>query len=214
MASSGIVAVSSQITTGLLKSAYYQGIFPWFNESEGESVLWWSPDPRFVILPDELHVPTRLARSLDKLPFTYTVDTCFERVVAECAAAKRVGQNGTWIGRKIFNAYCSFFDAGYAHSVEVWQADKLVGGFYGVLIGSVFCGESMFTKESNSAKSAFVRFAHAFFECGGGLIDSQVYTDNMARYGGKNISRSAFLRLERELLFKPLKADVWSKINY
>ena len=108
----------------------------------------------------------------------------------------------------IKESYTKFYKAGYAHSVEVWHNGTLAGGFYGVLIGSVFCGESMFTLESDSSKSAFVLFANSFFECGGNLIDSQVYTDNIARYGATNISRQAFLRLEREYLNKPLKKDL------
>ncbi len=205
---SGICAITETLPLHLLYSAYLQGVFPWFDETEGEPVIWYNPDPRFCIQPEDFHVPKSIDRFLKHTPYTYTMDKCFERVMEGCRDAKREGQNGTWIGPKMIKAYCALHKAGFAHSVEVWHNGELAGGFYGELFGSVFCGESMFTKESDSAKSAFVLFARAFFACGGKLIDSQVYTDNIARYGAKNISRDAFLRLEKEYLSKPLTADI------
>ena len=191
---SGICAVTETLPLHLLYSAYLQGVFPWFDETEGEPVIWYNPDPRFCIQPEDFHVPKSIDRFLKHTPYTYTMDKCFERVMEGCRDAKREGQNGTWIGPKMIKAYCALHKAGFAHSVEVWHNGELVGGFYGELFGSVFCGESMFTK--------------AFFACGGKLIDSQVYTDNIARYGAKNISRDAFLRLEKEYLSKPLTANI------
>ncbi|MCR5761993.1 MAG: leucyl/phenylalanyl-tRNA--protein transferase [Treponema sp.] len=204
----GICLITKDINVQLLFSAYMQGVFPWFNEDEGDPVIWYSPNPRFCMRIENLHVPRSLERFLKHNPYTYTMDTCFLRVMEECRSMKRDGQAGTWIGEKMINAYSEFHHAGYAHSFEVWHEEKLVGGFYGVLIGSVFCGESMFTKMDNSSKSAFVLFARAFAECGGKLIDSQVYTDNIARYGASNISRDAFLRLEAEYLYRPLECDL------
>lgn len=201
----GIVAITEELNFPLLYSAYLQGIFPWYNEDEGDDVIWWSPELRFVLLPQDLHIPSRLNRFLKHNPFTYTMDNAFEEVIINCAKIYRPDQKGTWIGSEMIKAYCELFSLGFAHSVEVWNDNRLVGGFYGVLIGQVFFGESMFTLEDNSAKSAFVHFVQAFRECGGKLIDSQVYTDNIARFGGKNISRTAFLRMEQDFLFQELK---------
>lgn len=213
----GIVTITEELNFSLLYSAYIQGIFPWYNEDEGENVIWWSPDPRFILVPDELHIPERLNRFLNKNRFTYTMDKAFKEVIKNCANVKRPGQKGTWIGSEMIKAYCELFYAGIAHSIEVWNDNRLVGGFYGVLIGQVFCGESMFTLEPNATKSAFVKFVQAFKECGGKLIDSQVYTDNIARFGGKNISRDAFLYMEKKYLHqeltKPLKETFCSFAN-
>mgnify|MGYP002624223992 FL=1 len=208
-APSSIVGVTESMPLQLLYSAYMQGVFPWFSEDDDEPVVWWCPSPRFVLLSENFHIPKSVKKLLKKKPFTYTFDECFETVIHECRAAERKGQDGTWIGEKIIRAYTALHRVGFAHSVEVWDAaGNLAGGFYGVLLGSVFCGESMFTKQSNATKCAFVEFAKAFFSVGGRLIDSQVYTDNIARYGAKNIRRTAFLRLESEFLAKPLAADV------
>lgn len=204
----GICLVTEDMPLQLLYSAYMGGVFPWFNEDDGEPVVWYSPNPRFCLKMDDLHVPKSVDRFLKHTPYRYTMDKDFRGVIESCRNMTREGQNGTWIGQKIIDSYCAFFDAGFAHSVEVWDGDDLVGGFYGVLMGSVFCGESMFTVKPDSSKSAFVLFARVFKDCGGKLIDSQVYTDNMARYGATNISRDAFLRLEDEYLFVPLKSDL------
>lgn len=208
-----ICGYSKSMPLQLLYSAYMQGVFPWFCEDDGDPVLWYSPDPRFVLRMENFHVPKSIDRFLKHTPYTYTMDTAFTKVMECCRAMKRPGQNGTWIGPMIIDAYTKFFDAGFAHSVEAWHDGALVGGLYGVLLGSVFCGESMFTKESDSAKSAFVLFARAFEKCGGKLIDSQVYTDNIARYGAVNISREAFLRLEHEYIPQPLAAPLKETFN-
>lgn len=206
-----VCCYTESIPLQILYSAYMQGVFPWFNEDEGDPVLWYNPDPRFCLQMENLHVPKSIDKFLKHTPYTYTMDEDFTGVLEGCRMMNRPGQAGTWIGEKIIHSYTEFHDAGYAHSVEVWHDGELAGGFYGVLIGSVFCGESMFTKESDSAKSAFVLFARAFASCGGRLIDSQVYTDNIARYGATNISRQAFLRLEKEFLYTPLACDIKTK---
>lgn len=190
-----VAFVTDEITTGLLYNAYHQGIFPWFNEDEGDPVIWQSPDPRFVIFPELFHVPASADKFLKHTPYTYTKDKCFGEVMLQCSLMKRKGQNGTWIGPKMLDAYEELHRIGMAHSYEVWHDDKLVGGFYGVDLGNVFCGESMFTVERDSAKSAFIRFARDFFEKGGKLIDCQVYTDNMARFGAVEIPREKYLAL-------------------
>ena len=205
---SNVCFLTDDIPLQLLYSAYMQGMFPWFNEDAGEPVVWYCPDPRFCLQKDNFHLPKRLLRFIKHTPYTYTMDKAFCDVIRECRNAKREGQSGTWIGQKMIDAYIALHKEGVAHSVEAWHDKVLVGGFYGVLLGSVFCGESMFTKESESSKSAFALFAQAFFSCGGMLIDSQVYTDNIARYGAMNISRDAFLRLESEFLYKNLAMDI------
>ncbi len=203
-----IVGMGGNLSAPVLLSAYLQGVFPWY--SDGHPVLWWSPDPRFVLMPEELHVPSRLARTIKKnaAGFTYSMDKHFEEVITACAEAKRNGQDGTWISGEMIEAYTEFHRLGYAHSFETYQNGRLCGGFYGVLLGSVFFGESMFSSISDASKCAFVHFVHHFKNCGGKLIDSQVYTDNIARFGGKNISRSAFLHLEELYLPKPLTGDL------
>ena len=199
----------------MLLSAYYQGIFPWY--SKDEPILWWSPDPRFVLFPEELHVPSRLERFMrhnEKLPenekFIYTMDAAFRSVITACSDVDRPGQDDTWITSEMINAYYEFHNTGYAHSFETWQGGKLVGGFYGVQLGSMFFGESMFSLVPEASKCAFVNFMRIFRSCGGRLVDSQVYTDNLARFGGRNISRSAFLRLESNYLYDQLDQDLAS----
>ncbi len=201
-ADDGLVATGGNLSPGMLHSAYLQGIFPWFNEDS--PILWWSPDPRFVLFPTELHIPESMRKVLNKNVFTYTLDTRFEDVIKNCAGAKRPEQSGTWITHDMIDAYCKLYETGLAHSVEAWCDGKLAGGFYGVLIGSVFFGESMFTIEPNASKAAFCHFVREFERAGGKLIDSQIYTDHIARFGGRNISRNAFLRYEKEYLPLPL----------
>lgn len=193
-----ICFVTEEIELPILMASYRNGIFPWFNEEDGDPVIWQSPNPRFVIDMDELHIPKTLKKFLKHTPYTYTMDKCFDEVIKQCGLMKRKDQNGTWIGPKMLKAYHQLHKLGYAHSFEVWHEDKLVGGFYGELFGALFCGESMFTIESESSSSAFVLFAQKFKECGGKMIDCQAYTDNMARYGAKEISREEYLRKAKQ----------------
>lgn len=202
----GLVAIGGNLSLGMLFSAYMQGIFPWFNEDE--PILWWSPDPRFVLFPEELHIPKSLRRVLNQKIFTFSMDKAFEDVILSCATAKRQGQSGTWINSEMIESYCNLHQAGYAHSVEAYLDGKLVGGFYGVLIGSVFFGESMFSHVENASKAAFCTFVEAFRKASGKLIDSQIYTDHIARFGGRNISRAAFLRYEKDYLKESLLGEV------
>ena len=193
-----ISLITEDIPLRMLYSAYIQGVFPWFNEDEGDPVLWQSPKKRFVISIRQLHVSKSIEKFLKHNSYTYTIDQAFEDVIKNCAKQKRPDQDGTWIGPKMIDAYIKFHKAGYAHSIEVWKDGKLAGGFYGILLGSLFCGESMFTIEPNSSKSAFVLFARAFQKAGGKLIDCQSYTENMERYGARNITRKQYLaKLEK-----------------
>ena len=203
-----ISLVTDNIPLRLLYSAYNQGVFPWFNEDQEEPVLWQSPKKRFVIPIRQLHVSKSIEKFLKHNPYTYTIDKAFGDVIKNCAKQKRTGQIGTWIGPKMIKAYKKFHKAGYAHSIEVWKDGKLVGGFYGILLGRVFCGESMFTTEPNSSKSAFVLFARAFQKAGGKLIDCQTYTENMARYGAREITRKQYLAKLEKYSKVPLKCEI------
>ena len=205
----GVVCMDGNLSPGMLLSAYLQGIFPWYNEDE--PILWWSPDPRFVVSADDFRIPRRLKRFLkknkemqtqkDDMAFYFSANKDFDTVIEQCAKIKRPGQKNTWIIDEMIKAYSEFHRLGYAHSFETWQYGELVGGFYGVLIGRVFFGESMFAMKPEASKAVFAYFASHFFQKGGKLIDSQIYTDHIARFGGKNISRSAFLRMEKDFLF-------------
>ena len=192
----------------MLISAYLQGIFPWYGKDE--PIMWWSPDPRFVLYPKDLHIPKSLQKVIkrneklllqgDENAFSYSTDCAFEQVIENCAKIERSDQDGTWITPEVIDGYCELHNLGFAHSYETWQNGKLVGGFYGVEIGKIFFGESMFALVPEASKTVFVRFVKDFDTRGGKLIDSQVYTDNLARFGAKNISRQAFLRLEKKYL--------------
>ncbi len=188
-----VVAVGGNLSPGMILSAYTQGIFPWFNEDD--PLYWQSPDPRFVIFPHVFRLPERLSRQIKTSTLRLTVDTAFNRVISFCSGVQRRGQDGTWITEDMIEAYQALHSAGFAHSIEAWQGNDLVGGFYGVHLGRMFFGESMFTRLPNAAKIAFVAFARYFFTTmKGTCIDSQVYTDHIARFGGMNISRSAYLK--------------------
>lgn len=200
--------ITENIPLHLLYWGYRQGVFPWFDEDSGSPVLWQCPNDRYVIHPDKLHVPESLKKQMKKNLFTFTMDKEFRLVMEKCRSQARPDQFGTWIGKKMIEAYTNFHKAGYAHSIEAWQDGKLVGGFYGILIGSVFFGESMFTDISGSSKEAFVRFAEAFEKAGGKLIDCQMETENMARYKGENISRAEYLRELKNAIDVPLNGKL------
>ena len=186
----GLLAIGGDLSSERLIYAYSNGIFPWFDDEE--PLLWWSPDPRFVLFPEELKISKSMKQILKKNEFKVTVNKDFKTVIEECALAKREGQNGTWITEKMIEAYLKLHQLGYAKSVEVWQNHKLVGGLYGVDLGnSMFCGESMFTKVSNASKVGFITFVQ---ESNYKLIDCQVYTKHLESLGAKNIPRTKFLK--------------------
>ena len=199
-----IIGIGGNLSPGMLISGYKQGFFPWFNSDE-EGIRWHNPEIRFVILPQNLHIPKSLEKEIKRNErlkqenssdsIILRTDTDFRQVITNCAKMKRVDQNDTWITPNMIDAYCHLHELGFAHSYEAWQQDELVGGFYGVKLKNIFFGESMFTKVSNSTKIVFAQFARSFFADGGAFIDCQAYTDNMARYGACNISRQAYLRL-------------------
>lgn len=187
----GLLAIGGDFSVGRLVRAYAQGIFPWPIEEAPRA--WWSPDPRFVLYPEAFRVPRSLERILKKAQFTYTIDVCFERVIEQCRLSKRPDQEGTWITPELQRAYCALHRAGMAHSVEAWQAGALVGGLYGVSLGRCFYGESMFAAVADASKCAFARLVCALKAQGCCLIDCQVKTEHLARFGAREVSRPQFL---------------------
>ncbi len=185
----GLLAIGGDLSVERLLLAYKTGIFPWFNE--GDPVLWWSPDPRFVLFPKKLKVSKSMKQVLKKSDFTVTVNQDFMGVIKACSLAKRDGQSGTWITDAMVQAYIKLHELGYAKSVEVWQEEELVAGLYGLdLNNGVFCGESMFTNVSNASKVAFITFIQ---NTNYKLIDCQVYTSHLESLGAEDISRDDFL---------------------
>jgi leucyl/phenylalanyl-tRNA--protein transferase len=186
----GLLAVGGDLSVARLVAAYSRGIFPWF--SRGDPILWWSPDPRFVVDPTAIHIGRSLRRSMARQPYRITFDTAFPDVIRACATAPREGQRGTWITRNMLAAYDALHAAGYAHSVEAWQGNTLVGGLYGVALGRMYFGESMFARADDASKIAFVvlcrHLAHWHFP----LVDCQMETAHLARFGGHFIARQAF----------------------
>lgn len=177
-----------------LKDAYSKGIFPWYND--GQPVLWWSPDPRMVLFPEEVHVSKSMRNVLNQEVFKVTYNTCFTDVILNCKRIKRDGQHGTWITNEMVEAYINLHKEGFAESVEVWQEDKLVGGLYGINLKDklVFCGESMFSKASNASKVALIALARKLQNLNYKLIDCQVYNEHLDRMGAREIPRVKFLK--------------------
>lgn len=189
---SGILAMGGDLSVERLELAYSLGIFPWFNE--GEEILWWCPDPRFVLFPKELKVSKSMKKILGDNIFQFSENQNFEAVIRNCSQIHRKGQDGTWITEEIIQAYLDLHKKGIAKSVEVWQNGDLVGGFYGVKVGNIFCGESMFSRVSNASKAGFIQFVlenQDKYQ----LIDCQVYTDHLESLGAKEIPKIDFLNL-------------------
>lgn len=187
----GIVAVGGDLSPERLMLAYQQGIFPWF--SEGDPIIWWSPDPRFVLFPEKLHISKSMNRILKKKEVQVTYNQDFQGVITNCKSVPRKGQKGTWITKEMKEAYVKLHRLGHAKSVEVWKNNDLVGGMYGVDLGDVFCGESMFYKAHNASKVAFISFVLKFEKEGGRLFDCQVYSDHLTSLGAEEIARETFL---------------------
>lgn len=207
-AEDGIVAVGGDLTDQRLLLAYRSGIFPWF--SEQEPIIWWSPDPRYVIYPDELKVSKSMKQVMRNHSFTITMDRSFGEVITACAAQFRDGQEGTWITSGMREAYISLHQQGVAHSVEVWQADELVGGLYGVAIGKIFYGESMFHRLSNTSKIAFNTLVSHLKSRDFKLIDCQIETAHLVSLGARGIPRSRFITELEDGLAQPGFPGSWS----
>lgn len=186
----GLIAIGGDLSATRLISAYRKGIFPWFNE--GEPVMWWSPDPRMVLFPDELKISHSLKKILKNNPFENRINTAFRDVVVACGQAPRHGQSGTWITNDMIDAYCELHRLGYAVSAECWLDNKLVGGCYGVKIGRMFYGESMFHHVSNASKVAFVHLLEWLKNDEVGMIDCQMKTPLLSSFGGREIPRIEF----------------------
>ncbi len=198
----GLLAIGGDLSPQRLLSAYRQGIFPWF--SAGEPVLWWSPDPRMVMFPHELKISRSLSKRLKQCDYEVRFDTAFREVMLACALSARPGQDGTWITDGIIEGYCSLHALGYAHSAETWIEGKLVGGLYGVAIGRMFYGESMFHRVTDASKIAFVHWVQHLQLQGFGMIDCQMKTAHLASFGAREIRRGEFLQHLGGLLDMPM----------
>ena len=207
----GLLAVGGDLSSERLLSAYRQGIFPWY--SDGDPILWWSPDPRLVLYPKELRVSRSLSKTIKKNKFSITFDRNFEKVITACSDDSLRKQEGTWLVEEMINAYCRLHRCGYAHSVEAWQDGKLAGGLYGVSLGKCFFGESMFTRVSDASKVALVKLVEFVRKMGFHMIDCQMTTHHLLRLGAREISRDFFLsQLEISLSSKTLKGQ-WDISN-
>jgi leucyl/phenylalanyl-tRNA--protein transferase len=203
----GILCEGGNLSPGMLLSAYRRGIFPWFNEED--PILWWSPDPRFVLFPAELHVSESMRKLLRRRSYDLCLDRDFPAVIRACSSVPRPGQRGTWITDDMIEAYIELHRLGYAHCVEARRDGRLVGGLYGVSLGAVFFGESMFSLEDDASKAAFIPLVWRLADEGFTLIDSQVYTDHMAGLGAREIPRTEYLRLLHERIAAPTRSGNW-----
>jgi len=193
----GLLAVGGDLSRERLLHAYHNGIFPWY---ENKYILWWCPDPRFVLFPEELKISSSMKQLLKKQSFEFTINRDFNAVISQCKAISRRGQDGTWITEEMRNAFNDLHAAGYAHSAEVWLNGELAGGLYGIRLGKIFYGESMFSRISNASKFAFIRYVEQLKSEGVELIDCQVYTSHLESLGARMIPRKQFLHLIKSLL--------------
>jgi len=194
----GLLAVGGDLSVERLVLAYSMGIFPWY--SDRNPVLWWSPDPRLVLIPAELTVSKTLKQTIRKDVFRVTTNQAFEEVIRSCATVKRKGEQETWITEEMIEAYIQLHKAGWAHSVESWNGEELAGGLYGVMMGRAFFGESMFAKKTDASKVAFAVYAAELARKGFEIIDCQVATEHLKRFGAREIPRAEFMvRLEKAL---------------
>lgn len=204
----GLLAVGGDLSPERLLLAYSMGIFPWYGEET--PILWWSPHPRLVLFPEELKVSRSLQRVIRKGTFQVTVDSAFPDVIAECAQVRLKSREGTWIVPEMSAAYCRLHELGYAHSVETWRQGELVGGLYGVALGRVFYGESMFTKRSDASKVALVHLVHLLSSRHFEMIDCQLTTRHLLSLGAREIPRREFLRRLATAVKAPHQAGSWA----
>jgi leucyl/phenylalanyl-tRNA--protein transferase len=193
----GLLAMGGDLSPERLLLAYRQGIFPWY---EGEYILWWCPDPRFVLFPDDLKISKSIRTLLKRNEFEFTVNKAFREVIYQCKKIVRREQQGTWITDEIEKAFIKLHELGYAHSAEVWKNGELAGGLYGIKLGKVFFGESMFSLQSNASRYAFIKYVQQLKEEGIELIDCQVYTEYLESLGAGMILRKDFIRLLNDLI--------------
>lgn len=191
----GIIAFGGDLSPERIWFAYQNGIFPWFNP--GEEILWWFPDPRFVLFPEKIYVSKSMKKILKRNEFSFTENQCFRKVMENCMKIQRKEQNGSWISAELISSYEILHRAGKAKSIEVWKNDELVGGLYGIEVGRIFCGESMFAKESNASKAGFIYFVQKYqnyFK----LIDCQSYTEHLESLGAEMIPAKEFLKILKD----------------
>jgi leucyl/phenylalanyl-tRNA--protein transferase len=193
----GLLAIGGDLSPERLLVAYRQGIFPWY---VGEDILWWSPDPRFVLFPSEIKISKRKKVLVGKYQMEFTVNKAFHQVIHQCKKIMRPGQQGTWITNEVEKAYNKMHDLGYAHSAEAWWDGELVGGLYGIRLGKVFFGESMFSQVSNASRFVFINYVQHLVKEGVQLIDCQVYTEYLEGFGAKMIPGKGFSKLLKELI--------------
>ena len=189
----GILAIGGDLSTQRLILAYRNGIFPWYTDDE--PIIWWCPNPRFVLFPDEIKISKSMRAVIKKQTYSFTINNCFNNVIKNCKTINREGQSGTWISEEVIDAYTNLHNLGYALSAETWKNNKLVGGLYGVKMGNIFFGESMFSLSPNASKFAFIQLVKHLKNEGVKLIDCQVYTTHLESLGAKMIDRNDFMRL-------------------
>ncbi len=197
----GIVAIGGDLSIERILLAYNSGIFPWF--SEGEPILWWSPNPRFVLYPQNIKISKSMKPILKNNKFKITFDTDFRTVISHCQNTFREGQIGTWLSDEMLEKYCELHQLGFAHSVEVWQDNIIVGGLYGLALGSCFFGESMFAHVSNASKAGFITLVQKLVEKKFEIIDCQVHTEHLESLGAEGIMRNKFINQLQKCLEKP-----------
>ncbi len=206
----GLLAVGGDLSAPRLLEAYRKGIFPWYDEPP---ILWWSPDPRLVLFPDELHVSRSLRATIRKGVYEVRFDTSFRDVIRSCAQIKRKHEDGTWINDDIVQAYANLHELGFAHSAECWQGNELVGGLYGINLGRCFFGESMFARKSDASKVALVGLVGELKRRGVELIDCQVTTEHLLSLGAREIPRAEFLQRLEPLVASPTDRGFWRRVG-
>ncbi len=203
----GLLAVGGDLNPARLLAAYQQGIFPWY--SDREPILWWSPVPRLILLPEEFHLPKRLARTLRKKRFEVRADTAFAEVISSCAAIRQENGEGTWITEEMQKAYIQLHKLGFAHSVESWYEGELVGGLYGVCLDRVFFGESMFSRKSDASKVAFATLMNNAEQLNLRAVDCQMTTQHLLRFGSREVSREEFDDLLEQFIQERIPQQPW-----
>ena len=196
----GLLAIGGDLSVERLLLAYYNGIFPWY--SEEDPICWYSPDPRFVLFPDELKVSKSMKSVLNKNEFHFTINKAFSEVILNCKTSTRKDQDGTWIHDTIVNAYTKLHQLGYVHSAEVWLKNELVGGLYGIRLGNIFFGESMFSKKTNASKFAFINYVKQLQKENVALIDCQVYTEHLESLGAHDSAGNIYFDIKKEYSIK------------
>jgi leucyl/phenylalanyl-tRNA--protein transferase len=204
----GLLAAGADLSTARLVDAYARGIFPW--SGDDDPLLWWSPDPRMVLLPAELHVSRSLRRTIRSGRYRVTFDRCFREVMAGCAGDARAGRGGTWITTGMMEAYTRLAESGYAHSVEAWSGEELAGGVYGVALGRMFFGESMFARQSDASKVALAYLVRQLERWEFGMVDCQMSTAHLASLGARDVPRAEFLLHLRRLVARPPVPPPWA----